>query len=67
MAAVDLSALANQPVYDPASQLVYTASREQVTDVWVAGRRLLANRALTTVDEAVTLERARHWRDRLNS
>jgi len=37
-------------VYDPISQLVYTASRDQVTDVWVAGRRLLANRELTTLD-----------------
>jgi len=65
LAAIDLSALASQPVYDPVSQLVYTASREQVTDVWVAGRRLLANRALTTLDQAAILERARTWRDRV--
>ena len=29
------------PCYDPASHLVYAAGRHDVTDVWVAGRRLL--------------------------
>ena len=63
--AIDLSALSSQPVYDPVSQIVYTAGREQVTDVWVAGRRLLANRALTTLDEAAILRRAHVWRDKI--
>ena len=63
--AIDLSALSSQPVYDPVSQIVYTAGREQVTDVWVAGRRLLANRALTTLDEDAILNRARVWRDKI--
>jgi len=39
--AVDLGALETQPVYHPVSQLVYAAGREQVSDVWVAGRHLL--------------------------
>jgi 5-methylthioadenosine/S-adenosylhomocysteine deaminase len=29
------------PCYDPVSQIVYAAGREHVTDVWVAGKRLL--------------------------
>jgi 5-methylthioadenosine/S-adenosylhomocysteine deaminase len=65
--AIDLSALPSQPVYDPVSQLVYTAGREQVTDVWVAGRRLLANRTLATLDEKGILHRARFWRDKIAS
>ena len=65
--AIDLSALSSQPVYDPVSQIVYTAGREQVTDVWVAGKRLLANRALTTLDEAAILRRAHDWRDKIQS
>jgi 5-methylthioadenosine/S-adenosylhomocysteine deaminase len=64
--AIDLSALPSQPVYDPVSQIIYTATREQVTDVWVAGRRLVANRALTTVDENAVLHQARRWRDKIN-
>ena len=65
MAAVDLSGLNTQPVYDPVSQIVYAAGRDQVTDVWVAGRRLLENRQLTVLDEAAILEKAQRWRDRI--
>ena len=63
--AIDLSGLASQPVYDPVSQIVYTASREQVTDVWVAGKRLLANRTLTTLDETAILRNAQSWRAKI--
>jgi len=65
--AIDLSALSSQPVYDPVSQIVYSVGREQVTDVWVAGRRLLANRTLTTLDEAAILRRAQSWRDKIQA
>jgi len=65
--AIDLSALSSQPVYDPVSQIVYSVGREQVTDVWVAGRRLLADRILTTLDEAAILRRAQDWRDKIQS
>ena len=63
--AIDLSVLSSQPVYDPVSQIVYTAGREQVTDVWVAGKRLLANRTLTTLDEAAILRTAQNWRAKI--
>jgi 5-methylthioadenosine/S-adenosylhomocysteine deaminase len=36
--AVDLGAPELQPCYDPVSHLVYSAGREHVSDVWVAGR-----------------------------
>ncbi|MFI3135392.1 MAG: TRZ/ATZ family hydrolase, partial [Methylococcales bacterium] len=39
--AIDLSYLETQPLYCPVSQIVYAASRQQVSDVWVAGQRLL--------------------------
>jgi len=63
--AVDLGALESQPVYHPVSQLVYTAGRGQVTDVWVAGRQLLKQRELTTIDTHTVLERAVDWQQRL--
>jgi 5-methylthioadenosine/S-adenosylhomocysteine deaminase len=65
--AINLAALPSQPVYDPVSQIVYTAGREQVTDVWVAGRRLLANRTLTTLDEDTILSHAHGWRDKIQA
>lgn len=65
--AVDLSAPATQPVYHVLSQLVYAASREQVSHVYVAGRALMRERRLLTLDEAETLARAAQWRARIAS
>ena len=51
LCAVDLSDIGSQPVYNPVSQIVYSASSRQVSDVWVAGQRLLKAGELTTLDE----------------
>jgi 5-methylthioadenosine/S-adenosylhomocysteine deaminase len=47
LVAVDLGALDSQPVFDPVSHLIYVAGREQVTDVWVDGRRVVRKRQFT--------------------
>ena len=41
LAAVRLDGPELSPLYDPVSQLVYAAGREHVSDVWIAGKRLL--------------------------
>jgi 5-methylthioadenosine/S-adenosylhomocysteine deaminase len=64
IACVDLSALHSQPVYDPISQLVYTARAEQVCDVWVAGRHQLVDRELAHIDTLSIQSRAEEWRQR---
>ena len=63
--AVDLSAPNTQPVYDVISQLAYAVSSHQVSDVWVAGRALMRDRILLTLDLADTLARAQDWRHRI--
>ncbi len=65
LVAVNLATPETVPVYHPLSQLVYAAGREQVTDVWVAGRQLLRDRELTTLDTADLLARAEGWREKL--
>ena len=62
---VDLGAPHVRPVFDPVSALVYAASASDVCDVWVAGRRVVEERRLTTLDEAAVLARADEWRDRI--
>jgi len=63
--AVDLQRLRSQPLYHPISQLVYTCGVEQVTQVWVAGRQLLRNGELTTLDQDRIIARAQQWRDKI--
>jgi 5-methylthioadenosine/S-adenosylhomocysteine deaminase len=63
--AVDLSALAASPCYDPISHLVHAVGRDAVSDVWVAGRRVVSDGALATADEAAIAARARLWQERL--
>jgi 5-methylthioadenosine/S-adenosylhomocysteine deaminase len=65
IAAVDLGTLETQPLYDPVSQLVYAATRSQVTDVWVAGQQLLKNRALTQLETQDLIQRAHSWQARI--
>lgn len=65
MVAVDLGALLTQPVYDPASALVYAVGRDAVTHVWVAGRQLLAGKRYTTLDEQALASTAKAWGDRV--
>jgi 5-methylthioadenosine/S-adenosylhomocysteine deaminase len=44
LVAFDLSHPETQPLYDVISHLVYSAGREQVSDVWVAGQRVVEGR-----------------------
>lgn len=63
--AVDLGMPETEPLYNPISQLVYSAGRQQVSDVWVAGRPLLKDRSLTTLDIQDVCRRARAWQKRI--
>lgn len=63
--AIRLDRIETQPLFNPISDLVYAASRHQVTDVWIEGRRVLEDRALKTIDEKDLLIRTRTWHDRL--
>ena len=65
LACVDLSALETQPLHHVVSQLVYASGRQQVCDVWIAGRQKLRARALVDMDEAGILANARQWRARI--
>ncbi len=67
LVAVDLSAPETQPLYDPISQLIYAAGREQIRHVWIAGRRLLADRRPLTLDAEAILARAGEWQTRIGT
>ncbi|MDD1613364.1 MAG: TRZ/ATZ family hydrolase [Methylococcaceae bacterium] len=65
--AIDLNYLETQPLYCPVSQIVYAASRQQVTDVWVAGKQLLKQRQLTTINVDDLKAKIAVWQQRLST
>ena len=67
LAAVTLGALETHPCYDPLSHLVYVCGREHVTDVWVAGQRVVAGRTLTRVDPQGLEKRGSLWQNKQNN
>lgn len=62
---IDLARAHTQPVYDPAALLLFAASRDQVSDVWVAGRQLVQQGRLLHLDLEDVLRRAQYWRARI--
>jgi 5-methylthioadenosine/S-adenosylhomocysteine deaminase len=63
--AVDLGGLETQPLYNPISQVVYAASRDKVSDVWIAGQHVIKKRQFTTLDEQLILHQAQTWARRI--
>ena len=66
MIAVEISSLSQKPLYNPASQLVYSNAGSQVTHSWVAGKALLRERSLVTLDEDNLIRRADAWRNQIS-
>ncbi|CAN7264123.1 TRZ/ATZ family hydrolase [Pseudoxanthomonas sp. LjRoot143] len=62
---VDLSALETQPLHHVVSQLIYATGRQQVSDVWIAGRPKLRQRVLVDIDIDGVIANARQWRERI--
>jgi 5-methylthioadenosine/S-adenosylhomocysteine deaminase len=67
LAAVRLDEPETQPLYHAISQLVYAASRRQVSDVWIAGRRKLRDGVLADTDMDSLRIRTTRWRERIAS
>lgn len=61
LAAVDFGTLRLAPVYNPLSHLVYAASRNDVSDVWVDGVRRVRERTLVGVDTERLMANAARW------
>ena len=67
LVAFDLSGLAQQPVYDPVSQLIYATGRDCVKHLWVAGKHLVNDGKLTRMDEQQLCATAKTWGERITS
>ena len=64
--AIDLSAPATTPCHDPVAQIVYAATRNQVSHVWIAGTPRVVDGRLVPDELEDILSTARNWEDRLS-
>ncbi len=64
--AINLKDPATLPVYNPISQIVYAAHPHQVTDSWVAGKQILKNCEILTLDADQIYQRTEIWRQKIS-
>jgi 5-methylthioadenosine/S-adenosylhomocysteine deaminase len=63
--AVNMDSIALQPLYNPASQLVYCKAGNHVSHSWVAGKPLLNQGHLQTLDRQSLIQIAKQWRNKI--
>ena len=65
--AVKIDSVGQQPLYNAASQLVYTNSGPQVSHSWVAGKLLMEDRKLHTINEQNLIRTTEDWRNKIQA
>ena len=53
-------------MYNPVSQLVYTATAQHVSHVWINGELLLENKILTQADSAEIRATTASWQSKIS-
>ena len=67
MAAIDFSGLRFQPMYNPVSQLIYNATGQDTSHVWVGGDLLLEEGELVQADMPSILDATFKWQERIKA
>lgn len=65
--AVKMDSIPQQPLYNPESQLVYTNVGHRVSHSWVAGKQLMAESELLTLNRQSLIQTACDWRNKISS
>ena len=65
--AVKMDSIPQQPLYNPESQLVYTNVGHSVSHSWVAGKPLMAESELLTLNRQSLIQTACDWRNKISS
>ncbi|GAA5316951.1 MAG: TRZ/ATZ family hydrolase [Candidatus Pelagadaptatus aseana] len=63
--AIEMSQLEQLPIYNPASQLVYTEMGSRVSHNWIGGRCVLDNYRLQTLHEETLSQKALQWQSHI--
>ena len=64
--AIDLSDLSLQPIYNPVSTLVYSCDRNHVTHTWCAGKLLMEDRRLVSLNSSQLRHSTERWQERIS-
>ncbi len=64
---IDLNGIETLPVYDPVSNLAYSCGRDNVSNVWVAGKAQLIDKKLTSINTLQLKEIANQWHAKIAS
>ena len=67
LCAVRMDSLQTTPMYDVISHLIYAASSQQVSHVWVGGRMLLQDTQFLHMDVDGIIGRAGYWAERIKA
>ncbi len=59
--ALDLGSFATKPLYNLESQIVYAVGKDQVSDVWVAGRQIMKQKVILSLDAKKIMEKTAFW------
>ena len=65
LCAINIEKIPLVPCYDPASLIVYSAGREQVSDVWVAGIQRIKGGQQVESNEIELINLGRLWQNRI--
>lgn len=65
MISISMDSLNTDPLYNIASQIVYSSQSSQVTHSWVAGKQLLNDKVLTTLNEPEIRARSHQWAQKI--
>ncbi len=65
--AIDLSDLNTTPVYDPVSQIAYSANSRQISHVWIDGTLKLKQGIFVDMDIETIKDKAYHWRNTIKA
>lgn len=63
--AIEIDSIQYQPLYNPATQLVFSGNNSPVTHSWVAGQQLLKTGNLCTINEQKLIQSAKDWGKKL--